>query len=207
MADDIPHDGAPLELLLVFPPIAEIEEPVVAEVDGATEEIEADLKAEFAPEFEPKPLPLRVQPFDLATYHPHTHILPPRGIRCFSDFARGVLEDLLLRESDSHLSSSTTEGESRAYRGYGMTTARDWYDKLPVAVRDIIDKAGFGLFCSGLSHIIASRPLLGALVERWWDTTNSFHLSTVGKITMTLYKFTMIIGLGVGVIRSPSTRI
>ncbi|KAL7176305.1 hypothetical protein ACSBR2_029782 [Camellia fascicularis] len=137
MADDIPHDGAPLELLLVFPPIAEIEELVVAE------------------------------PFDLATYHPYTHILPPKGIRCFSDFARGVPEDLLLRESDSHLSSSTTEGDSRAYRGYGMTTARDWYDELPVAVRDIIDEAGFGLFYSGLSRVIESRPLLGALVERW----------------------------------------
>ncbi|KAL7238525.1 hypothetical protein ACSBR2_004585 [Camellia fascicularis] len=45
---------------------------------------------------------------------------------------------------------------------------------------------------------MASRALLGALVERWWDTTNSFHFSSSGEITMTSHDFSMIIGLGVG---------
>ncbi|KAL7238124.1 hypothetical protein ACSBR2_004258 [Camellia fascicularis] len=44
----------------------------------------------------------------------------------------------------------------------------------------------------GLSCLIASRPLLGALVERWWDTTNSFHFSTAGEMTMTPFDFSML---------------
>ncbi|GMP71095.1 hypothetical protein CsSME_00029643 [Camellia sinensis var. sinensis] len=194
MVDDMPHNGAPPKAPPVFPPITEVEEPAVAEAGGAAEDIKADLEAEFAQEFEPEPLPLRVRPFDPATYHPCTHILLPRGIRRFNDFARGVPEDLLLRKPDSHISSSATEGDSRAYRGYGATTARDWYDELPVGIRDIIDEAGIGLFCSGLTRVIASRLLLGALAERWWDTTNSFHLSAAREITMTPYGFAMITG-------------
>ncbi|KAL7160906.1 hypothetical protein ACSBR2_041531 [Camellia fascicularis] len=185
MADEIPHDIAPLEVPPAFPPVAGVEEPVVADTGEAAQGIEADLEAEFAPKFEPEPLPLRVQPFDPERYHLYTHILPPGGIRRFSNFAHGVLKDLLLREPASHLSSSATEGESYAYRGYGATTTRDWYDKLPAGVRDIIDETSFGLFYSGLIRVIASRPLLGALVERWWDTTNSFHLSITGEMMMT----------------------
>ncbi|KAL7213066.1 hypothetical protein ACSBR2_015718 [Camellia fascicularis] len=44
---------------------------------------------------------------------------------------------------------------------------------------------------------MVSRALLRALVERWWDTTNSFHLSSAGEMTMTPYDFSMITGLGV----------
>ncbi|KAL7215063.1 hypothetical protein ACSBR1_027272 [Camellia fascicularis] len=89
-------------------------------------------------------------------------------------------------------------GDSRSYRGYGAVTARDWYDELPPEVRDLVDKAGFGLFCTGLSRHLASQALLRVLVERWWNTTNSFHLSSAGEMTMTPYDFAMITGLGVG---------
>ncbi|KAL7259400.1 hypothetical protein ACSBR1_005324 [Camellia fascicularis] len=105
MADKIPHDRAPPEVS----PVVEIKEPTVAEVGEAVVGIEDDLEAEFAPEFEPEPLPLRVRPFDPATYHPCTNILPPGSIRHFNDFTRGVPEDLLLRKPTSHLSSSATE--------------------------------------------------------------------------------------------------
>ncbi|KAL7235020.1 hypothetical protein ACSBR1_018489 [Camellia fascicularis] len=44
---------------------------------------------------------------------------------------------------------------------------------------------------------MASRALLGALVERWWDTTNSFHLSSTGEMTMTPCDFSTITGLRV----------
>ncbi|KAL7237930.1 hypothetical protein ACSBR2_004098 [Camellia fascicularis] len=116
MADDIPHDGAPLEVPLPLSPYAEVEEPVIVGAGAATEDIAADLEAEFALELEPKPLLLR--------------------------------------------------GDFHAYRGYGATTTRDWYDELFAGVRNIVDEAGFNLFCSGLSRLIASRPLFGALVER-----------------------------------------
>ncbi|GMP95522.1 hypothetical protein CsSME_00044540 [Camellia sinensis var. sinensis] len=173
MADDFPHDEAPSEL----PPV----------------DFEVDIEAEQ------ESLPLSIRPFDPARYHSQTHILlTTGGIRCFTDFIDDVPEDLLLREPESHLSTIAIEGESRAFRGYGATTTRDWYGKLPARVRDIVNEVGFGLFCSSLSRVIASHPLLGALVERWWDTTNSLHLSTSGEMMMTPYDFAMITGLGVG---------
>ncbi|GMP81200.1 hypothetical protein CsSME_00035990 [Camellia sinensis var. sinensis] len=171
MEADIPHDGAPLE---------------------------AEFEAEFDSKVEPEPLPLGVRPFDLARYHPRTHILLAGGIRHFIDFSTNTPADLLLREPDSHLLAVVVEGDSHAYRGYGATTARDWYDELPAGVRDIVDEAGFGLFCFGLTRVIVSYPLLGALVEKWWDTTNSLYLSIAGEMTMTPYNFAMITGLGVG---------
>ncbi|KAL7237220.1 hypothetical protein ACSBR1_020310 [Camellia fascicularis] len=67
-----------------------------------------------------------------------------------------------------------------------------------VGVRQIVDETGFGLFCMGLSRLMASRTLLGALVERWWDTTNSFYFSTAGDMTMTPYDFVMLTGIEVG---------
>ncbi|GMP25104.1 hypothetical protein CsSME_00002132 [Camellia sinensis var. sinensis] len=174
MADDLPHDGAPFEIPPQLSPPAEIEaEP------------------------EPEILPLGVRPFDSATCHPRTDVLPPGGIRHFREFARHAPEDLLLWELDSHLSHNTTE-DSHFIRGYRATFARDCYMELPVDVCYIIDETGFGLFCTGLSRHIASQPLLGALVERWWDTTNSFHFSTTGEMTMTPYDFTMLTGVEVG---------
>ncbi|KAL7168350.1 hypothetical protein ACSBR2_038734 [Camellia fascicularis] len=38
-----------------------------------------------------------------------------------------------------------------------------------------------------------------ALVERWWDTTNSFHFFSTGEMTLTPYDFSMLTGLRVGV--------
>ncbi|KAL7222599.1 hypothetical protein ACSBR1_024321 [Camellia fascicularis] len=93
---------------------------------------------------------------------------------------------------------SNLKEDSRSIRGYGATSAKDWYLELPAGVRYIIDEAGFGLFCTELSRHIASQPLLGILVEWWWDTTNSFHFSTAGEMTMTPYDFSMLTGIEVG---------
>ncbi|KAL7212879.1 hypothetical protein ACSBR2_015552 [Camellia fascicularis] len=56
----------------------------------------------------------------------------------------------------------------------------------------MVDDVGFGLFFSGLSWLQASRPLLDALVERWWDTTHSFYFSSSGEMMMIPYDFSMI---------------
>ena len=69
---------------------------------------------------------------------------------------------------------------------------------LPDGVCQIIDEAGFGLFCMTLSQLMVSKSLLGTLVERWWNTTNSFHFSTAGDMTMTPYDFAMLMGIEVG---------
>ena len=39
---------------------------------------------------------------------------------------------------------------------------------------------------------------MGALVERWWDTTNSFHFSAAEDMTMTPFDFAVLTGLDVG---------
>ncbi|GMP83659.1 hypothetical protein CsSME_00037488 [Camellia sinensis var. sinensis] len=166
---------------------------------------------ETPPEHEMDPeaelLPLSVRPFDPATYRPAIHVLPPDGHRQFRDFARGVPPEMLLREPESHLSLGASEVHSPPFhfpqyshtvRGYGNVAARDWYMELPDTVRHIVDQAGFGAFCRGLSRLTASRPLIAALVERWWDTTDSFHFSVAGDMTMTPYDFSMLTGIRVG---------
>ncbi|GMP54999.1 hypothetical protein CsSME_00019959 [Camellia sinensis var. sinensis] len=156
---------------------------------GTPPEHEMDPEAEL--------LSLSVRPFDPATYRLAIHVLPPDGPRQFRDFARGVPPKLLLCEPESHLSHGASEGDSQTIRGYGNVAARDWYMELPDAVRRIVDQAGFGAFCRGLSRLTASRPLLAALVERWWDTTDSFHFSITGDMTMTPYDFSMLTGIRV----------
>ncbi|GMP37377.1 hypothetical protein CsSME_00009087 [Camellia sinensis var. sinensis] len=143
-------------------------------------------------------LPLSERPFDPATYRPAIHVLPPDGLRQFWSFERHVPPELLLREPTSHLSFGASEGDSHTIRGYGNTGARDWYAELPDAVRRIVDQAGFGAFCRGLSRLTTCRPLFAALVERWWDTTDSFYFSAAGDMTMTPYDFSMLTGIEVG---------
>ncbi|KAL7196139.1 hypothetical protein ACSBR1_036206 [Camellia fascicularis] len=178
MTDDVSHDDAPSEVPSILPPLAEVEEPAVAGADEEAEDIAADFKM---------------------------HAMALGGMLWFDDFVSGVLEDVLLREPDSHISYSATEEDSRSWRGYETVTAREWYHKFPTRVRELVNEAGFGLFYTGLSRHMASRALLGALVERWWDTTNSFHFSSTVEMSMTPYDFSMITGLGVEGIQSPLT--
>ncbi|GMP23555.1 hypothetical protein CsSME_00001102 [Camellia sinensis var. sinensis] len=105
---------------------------------------------------------------------------------------------LSVRPFDPATYRPAIHGDSHTVRGYGNIAARDWYTELPDAVRQIVDQVGFGTFCRGLSRLTASRPLLAALAKRWWDTTDSFHLSTTGDMTMTPYDFSMLTGIGVG---------
>ncbi|GMQ06338.1 hypothetical protein CsSME_00050969 [Camellia sinensis var. sinensis] len=143
------------------------------------------------------PLPPRMWPFDLEGYHLQEHILPPSTFHHFTDFARRAPVDLLLQEPESHLSHHAREVSSRFTWGYGSIIAREWYMELPDVVRHIVDEAEFRPYCMGLSRHPARRTLLGALVERWWDTTNSFHFSATGDMTMTPYDFSMLTGLDV----------
>ncbi|XP_028095887.1 protein MAINTENANCE OF MERISTEMS-like [Camellia sinensis] len=69
--------------------------------------------------------------------------------------------------------------------------------EIPSFVRHIVDEAGFGPFYAGLSRHPVSRTLMGALVERWWDTTNSFHFSATEDMMMSPYDFSMLTALDV----------
>ncbi|GMP35337.1 hypothetical protein CsSME_00007811 [Camellia sinensis var. sinensis] len=130
--------------------------------------------------------------FDPMTLPPRTRPFIPGS---FDERAPG---DLLLRELEHHLSHEAREVGSRSVRGYGSTIARDWYAELPEGVRDLVDLAGFEPFCVGLSRCPARRTLMAALVERWWDTTNSFHFSATGDMTMTPLDFAVLTGLDIG---------
>ncbi|GMP80647.1 hypothetical protein CsSME_00035667 [Camellia sinensis var. sinensis] len=143
-------------------------------------------------------LPPRVRPFDPERYHPREHILSRAVFYNFTDFDDRAPVDLLLREPESHLSHQAREVSSCITRGYGSIVAREWYTELPEAVRDWVDQAGFGPFCTGISRYPTSRTLMGALVERWWDTTNSFHFSATGDMTMTPFNFVVLTSLDVG---------
>ncbi|KAL7229738.1 hypothetical protein ACSBR2_008278 [Camellia fascicularis] len=44
----------------------------------------------------------------------------------------------------------------------------------------------------------ATRSAVEALMERWWDATNSLHFSSTREMMMTPYDFSMITGLPVG---------
>ncbi|GMP77685.1 hypothetical protein CsSME_00033868 [Camellia sinensis var. sinensis] len=128
---------------------------------------------------------LHLEEGEYATYR-HTYSMPLlTGIRT------------PMRRSTDRTSSSRARAatSSRVTRGYGSIAARDWYGELSEAVRNWVDLAGFETFCTGISRYPASRTLMGALVERWWDTTNSFHFSAAGDMTMTPFDFAVLMGL------------
>ena len=53
-----------------------------------------------------------------------------------------------------------------------------FWERLPEAVQGIVRQAGFGEFVSVLTRGISlDRPVVRALAERWWDTTNTLHFS------------------------------
>ncbi|KAL7224443.1 hypothetical protein ACSBR1_025821 [Camellia fascicularis] len=143
-------------------------------------DITADIESKeiYPPGLKLELLPLRVRPFDLVAYHPRTHAMAPGGMLRFEDFARGMPKDFLLRERSSHISHDATE-------------------ELPAQVHELVDKASFSLFSSRLVQLMACRALLGSLVERWQDTTNSFYFSSTREMAMTPYDFLMIIVLRV----------
>lgn len=71
------------------------------------------------------------------------------------------------------------------------------WGKCPNCVWAFVGQAGFTHFLDGLIETQRSTMLVSALTERWWDTTNTFHLP-VGEMTMTPLDFYMITGLSVG---------
>ncbi|KAL7180437.1 hypothetical protein ACSBR1_043606 [Camellia fascicularis] len=114
--------------------------------------------------------------------------------------ALGLDEDTLLRKPTEHLSTDASTVIARRINGYGSISGPiRWYERLPIAVRTAVYAAGFGPFCSGLIQMKAESWLYGALMERWWETTNSFHLSSTEEMMLTSYDFSMLTGLRVGV--------
>ncbi|KAL7190450.1 hypothetical protein ACSBR2_022681 [Camellia fascicularis] len=151
-------------------------------------------------------LPLVERPFDAATYRPRTHVPPPGGILRFKGFIPGADEETLLREPMEHISAdaSTIHNPFPIFTLHftlyiDMLNSMNKAFILTAQVRTLVDAADFGPFCYGLIQMRAESVLHGALVERWWDTTDSFHFSSTGEMTLTPYDFSMLTGLRVGV--------
>ncbi|GMP78228.1 hypothetical protein CsSME_00034249 [Camellia sinensis var. sinensis] len=140
--------------------------------------LSADMEAEEAAAL----LPLAYRPFDMVTYQPHIHVPPFDGMLRFEGFIVGLDEDTLLREPTEHLSVDASTVVARRISGYrSISGPIHWYERLPVVVRIAVDAASFGPFCSGLIQMRAESWLCGALVDRWWDTIDSFHSLRPGR--------------------------
>ena len=64
-------------------------------------------------------------------------------------------------------------------------------------MRRLIESSGFWDFLAVETGKEGYHALLRALVEQWWDTTNTFHF-LCGEMTVTLTDLTMITGLHFG---------
>ena len=71
-----------------------------------------------------------------------------------------------------------------------------YYQGLSACVKQMVDGKGFNSIISALTYssYASSQAMMCALVERWMDTTHTFHLP-VREMTITLLDFTAIIGL------------
>lgn len=69
---------------------------------------------------------------------------------------------------------------------------------MPEPARELVQAAGFETFILGLNLPKIDWSLLTSLVERWWDTTNTFHFPSAGEMTITPGDFSLLTGLRIG---------
>ncbi|KDP24762.1 hypothetical protein JCGZ_25422 [Jatropha curcas] len=80
--------------------------------------------------------------------------------------------------------------------GYNTFATGEWFDRLHKRVQEHVREASFGRFVDTLPQVqgrTLSSSIL-ALMERWMDTTHTFHLS-FSEMTITPIDFTAIMGL------------
>ena len=64
----------------------------------------------------------------------------------------------------------------------------EWFNLLVPKTRGYIWEVGFEPIISLLPEMFASATLAQCLIERWWDTTHTFHIAE-WEMTMTPYDF------------------
>jgi hypothetical protein len=83
----------------------------------------------------------------------------------------------------------------------GLQGLPAWWGKIHPPIGAKIRAAGLGFFLDAISHHLTEHKdliLMCAMSERFWDTTNTFHLPKIGEMTLTPEDFTMISGLSFG---------
>ncbi|XP_058216837.1 protein MAINTENANCE OF MERISTEMS-like [Rhododendron vialii] len=140
-------------------------------------------------------------PFTAEGYMPPTpHLFVPSGFAAYKPRRMEYDPELVLRDPETHISSSWTKERARQrdIRGFGgACSSLALYQGLPARVRQLVDEAGFREFIQTHTLPRNDHAVLVALAERWRDTTNSFHLLP-GEMTVTPADFTAITGLRVG---------
>ena len=84
---------------------------------------------------------------------------------------------------------------SSPYASRGSTNkVAEWYNPLVPKTRAYIWEVGFEPIIGLLPERFASATLVKWLIERWWDTTHTFHIAK-WKMTVTPYDFYRMTGL------------
>ncbi|KAI8550483.1 hypothetical protein RHMOL_Rhmol06G0110300 [Rhododendron molle] len=123
--------------------------------------------------------------FDIATY-----VLPSRRL-AFGGFLQyrppvgGPEAEIVRREPEQHLSVLNVMRNRRLEAHGGGKEVHKWFLVLPEQTRELVRAAGFEAFVLGHNLPKIDWSLMTSLVERWWDTTNTFHLPSASKMTIT----------------------
>lgn len=81
-------------------------------------------------------------------------------------------------------------------RGEGKKVHK-WFSALPEQARELVRATGFEAFDLDLNLPKVDWSLMTSLVEKWWDTTNTFHLPSAGEMTISPGDFSLLTGLRV----------
>ncbi|XP_058224951.1 protein MAINTENANCE OF MERISTEMS-like [Rhododendron vialii] len=137
--------------------------------------------------------------FDAASYAPpEPHVFIPSGVESLAPLRESYDAELILRDPQRHLSVDWAQRGAASTRGHGgLASSLELYKSLPERVRALVDVAGFRSFILTLTPIKSDHALLTALAERWWDSSNTFHLP-IGEMTVTPSDFAALTGLRVG---------
>ncbi|KAI8547454.1 hypothetical protein RHMOL_Rhmol07G0197100 [Rhododendron molle] len=105
---------------------------------------------------------------------------------------------IVCREPKQHLSVLNVPRNRRLEARGGSNEVHNWFLALSEQVQELVRAAGFEAFVLGLNLPKIDWSLMTSLVERWWDTTNTFHFPSAGEMTITPGDFSLLTGLRVG---------
>ncbi|CAA0827387.1 Unknown protein [Striga hermonthica] len=112
------------------------------------------------------------------------------GLRADEDYRGLHLGDVIPSSLRPHEHSLNFPGRPLHKTAGSLQDVRKFYDRLFEAVKALVDQTGLGTF---FSHLRVAAPrsspeVTAALVDRWSDTTHTFHMAT-GEFTITPVDF------------------
>ncbi|KAI8572489.1 hypothetical protein RHMOL_Rhmol01G0203200 [Rhododendron molle] len=136
--------------------------------------------------------------FDATTYTPLVHIIGGGGSLRYRPPLCDASAEILHKDPEQHFGFTNRKANEKLRMLGSGPQVFEWYERLPQSARDAVALAGFERLILGFRLPKAELGLTTALVERWWDTTNTFHLLEAGEMTITPGDFALLTGLRVG---------